>query len=143
MPMFKVTHVQEQTRPWESTKGGPMVSYRITLRDANGDEHPNVEWARKASSAPPKVDEVLDGTLDTTGQYGPKFKSTPSASFGGGGGSRGKDPKERAEIRRQNAQAQALRYMEIKVGLGLIKDFKPSELVPVIEFFYADSGNAA
>lgn len=136
MPQYTVTAVADQTRPW----GNDMVSYRVTLRNGQGAELGNVDVSRKNTQPAPKPGDVLDGEVDTSGQYGPKFK----AARRGGGGFRGRDPKERAEIRRQHAQTTALRWVELQHARGqLPEQFGTSELMRLVDHFYTDSGGAS
>lgn len=137
MPTFEIMVVGDQIREWSSERGGPMKSYRVGLRDEQGQSTPNVEWARKATSPPPVAGQKIEGTLDTSGQYGPKFKATPSSSFGGG---RGRDPKESAQIVRQHSQEMALMYAALRVDKELLPEpFKLSDLKAVINWFEADA----
>jgi hypothetical protein len=116
---YTVTAVSDQTRPWNSQKGGPMISYRVDLKDSQGVNHPNVEWARKATSQPPQIGETADGNLDNT-EYGLKFKAAFTGA-GGGGGGRPKDPAERAAIAASVALREGREAVEQAVTMGLVK----------------------
>lgn len=136
MPTFTVGAVSPQVRDWSSKDGNQFKEYKVHLRD--GDTlHTAVSWSRKASSPAPEKGQVLEGNLEET-QFGKKFKATPKAF--GGGGARGRDPKERAEIRRQNAHSQALRWLEFKYDPKAVNE---DELHYWINWFYKDSGGAA
>lgn len=113
---WKVVAVSEQTRPWNSQKGGPMVSYKVHLQDTAGVVTQNVELAQKQSSAPPAVGQVLEGNVDQ-GDYGPKFRK----AFQQGGGGRGMSPEDRASIVRQHSQDMSLRALELAYALGVIE----------------------
>lgn len=83
---YTIKAVSSQTRSYE-TKFGPMISYKVLFE---GEETP-VEVSQKATTAAPKVGDVVEGTIDTSGQYGPKFKKEYSqgGSFGASRGSSG------------------------------------------------------
>lgn len=80
-------------KPWNSASGGPMMSYKVIFQ---GDPKTIVELSQKASSPAPKKGDVLEGHIDMSGQYGPKFKKE-YANRGGGA------PKDEAAIRAQFA----------------------------------------
>lgn len=127
MPVYTITAVGDQVRDWDATKGGPMKSYRVTLRNAEGNELANVEWARKATSPKPEVGQSVDGDVDTSGQYGPKLKLAQQA--GGGGFSRSKPPEERRSIAMQHAQKCAVTILEVAAAHG---DYKPPNAGDVV-----------
>lgn len=140
MPQYTITAVSPNVRDWDAKQGGPMKSYRVHLKDAQGTVVQNVEWSRRASSPPPEVGQTVEGELEDKGQYGLKLRVTQR---GGGGGSRGRDPKERAEIRRQHAQTTALRWAELQHARGRLPDeFGTADLMRLVDHFYADSGAA-
>lgn len=66
---YTITAVSPQTRDY-TTKFGDMRSYRVRFE---GTPEP-VEISQKVSTAPPQVGQTLEGTIDMSGQYGPKFK---------------------------------------------------------------------
>ncbi len=137
MPTYKITGVSDNVRDWTSSKGGPMKSYRVNLVDDGGTATMNVELAQKATTPVPAVGGTVDGTIDTSGQYGPKFKK--AQQFGGGGGGRPRDPAETAAIHRQHSQHMALLYVQAKAAAGeLPEGFKPSQLAPIINWFDDD-----
>lgn len=124
MPAYTVSHVAENTREWSSQQGGPMVAYKMTVKDPTGAEVTNVEWSRKKDSPAPKVGETVDGeiatqTVDT--RNGPmqvrKFKKAQQGGFGGGG-YRPRDPAETAAIQRQHSQSVAVEYLRYRAMLG-------------------------
>lgn len=137
MPAFEITLVSDKIRPWDSTKGGPMKSYRIQVKDEQGNITDNVEWARKADSPAPAVGQKIEGTLDTSGEYGPKFKATPTSSFGGRGG---RSPQERAEIIQQHSHKVALEYARLQNDRGkLPDDFNLDQILVIAGKFAADA----
>lgn len=138
MPQFTVTAVSDEVRE-VTTGNGKFRSFKMHLRDEQGQLHKSVEWFRKASSPAPRKDDTLDGVLED-GQFGPKFKPTPKQ---GGFGGRGRDPKERAEIRRQHAQTTALRYMELLHSRGELMNASWETLSQYTNQFFKDSGEAA
>lgn len=138
MPVYEITAVTGDPRPW----GTDMVGYRVTLRNADGRELANVDVSRKNSAPAPRVGEKVDGEVDTSGQYGPKLKATRRG--GGGGGPRGKDPQERSEIRRQHSHSMALRWAELQHARGLLApSFDLDEVLDVADRFYRQSGSVA
>lgn len=104
---FKIQAVSQQVKDW-SGKFGPMKDYKVKLE---GTELP-VTITRKPESAPPKAGDEIYGTLDMSGQYGPKFKSEskPDGFRGGSGGgsSGGKSPKDEKAIQAMWAIGQAI-----------------------------------
>lgn len=79
---YKIKAVSKQVREYDS-KYGPMKSYKVAFEDYDQ----AVEISRKDTSPAPQVGDELEGTIDMSGQYGPKFKQDFSAgkkSFGGG-----------------------------------------------------------
>lgn len=116
MPTYEIVNVQSLVRDWESTKGGPMKSYRIDLKDEAGESKSSVEWARKATSPPPTVGEKLDGTIEHT-DFGLKIKVSPSGGFGGGG-PRPRDPKESRRIAIQHGQKCAVDILRLAHDVG-------------------------
>lgn len=77
---YTIRAVNPQVRSYE-TKFGQMVSYKVLFE---GDTTP-VEISQKATTPAPKEGDVVDGTIDTSGQYGPKFKKEfNQGGFGGG-----------------------------------------------------------
>jgi hypothetical protein len=116
---YVVEAVLEKRREWNSTKGGPMVSHYVNLKDTAGQVVQNVEWAKKSTSPAPVVGEQVDGNIDH-GDYGPKFK----AAFTGGGGGRGgapKSPEERAAIAASVAFKAGLDAVEQAATFGIAK----------------------
>lgn len=75
---YTIKAVSPKTREY-STKFGDFISYRLKLSDTADDTV--VELSQKADSRPPQVGDILEGTIDMSAQYGPKFKK----DFGGGG----------------------------------------------------------
>jgi hypothetical protein len=138
MPTFEITGVSDRVRDWTSQKGGPMKSYRVNLKAADGAATTNVELSQKADTPPPAVGGSVDGTIDTSGEYGPKFKKEFQQG-GRGGGGRPRDPAETAAIQRQHSQHMALLYVQAKAAAGeLPAEFKPSQLTPIINWFDTD-----
>ena len=98
---IKAVGSRDPYRPkeWTSSKGGKMISYKLQLLDDRGVEMPGVvELSQKAETPAPKKGDTLDGTIDVSGQYGPKFKK----DFSGGSRSGG-SPRDDAAIRAQFA----------------------------------------
>lgn len=95
---YTIKAVSQQVRSYDG-KYGPMKSYKVAFIDVPQ----AVEISRKANSPAPKAGDELEGTLDMSGQYGPKFKADYSASKPGGGYSR-----DDAAIKAQWAIGQAV-----------------------------------
>lgn len=76
---YTIKAVNPQTRAY-STKFGEMVSYKVLFEGIGTP----VEISQKASSKAPEVGDSVDGTIDMSAPYGPKFKKEFSQSFGGG-----------------------------------------------------------
>lgn len=118
------------TRQWNSKRDGTMLSYRVVLKNAAGATMENVEVSLKRAdpapvpATPEKPGTKYDGEVDTTGQYGPKFKF-PYAGGGGGGGGRGgggKSADERRSIAMQHAQKCAVTILDVAAAHG---DYHP------------------
>ena len=77
---YTIKAVNPQVRSYE-TKFGPMASYKVLFE---GDETP-VEISQKATSPVPQVGDTVEGSIDMSAPYGPKFKKEFSGGFGGGG----------------------------------------------------------
>jgi hypothetical protein len=119
IPSYTITEVSPQVRDWSSNAGGPMKGYRVSLQNGQGQVMANVEWSRKATSPPPTVGQQVEGDVDTSGQYGPKFKAAQSGGYGGGGGGgRPRDPAERRSIAMQHAQKCAVSVLEVAAAHG-------------------------
>lgn len=129
MPAYTITAVAPNPRDWNSTQGGPMKGYRVTMRDAQGQEMQNVEWSRKVTSAAPTVGQQVEGTIDTSGQYGPKFKAAQQGGGFGGGGFRPRDPAERKSIEMMHAQKCAVDALRLAAEHGEYKPPKASDVV--------------
>lgn len=103
---YRITAVNS-TREWPSKKTGQQyISYDIDLVLPDGTTEGNIELAQKKTTPAPQVGDTLEGSIDRSGSYGPKFKKAQGQGGGGargGGGSRARDPQERASIERQVA----------------------------------------
>lgn len=97
MAIFTVTRVGQKApnapKPWNSAQGGPMMSYKVMFEET-GDKV--IEMSQKASSPAPKAGDKLEGSIDMSSQYGPKFKKDFTKRGGGA-------PKDEAAIRAQFA----------------------------------------
>ena len=78
MASHKITAVNPQTKTYES-KFGPMVSYEVMFEDLPGQA---VQVSQKPTTPAPAVNDVLEGSIDMSGQYGPKFKKDFQAAGG-------------------------------------------------------------
>ena len=119
MPTFKIGNVRENPREWQSQTGGPMLGYRMDMQDqSTGEVIQNVEWSRKPTSAAPTNGQEVEGTLDRSGQYGPKFKQAAQQRGGGGGGGRPRDPAERRSIAMQSSIRTAVDLLRMAAEFG-------------------------
>lgn len=66
---YTIKAVNPQARSYE-TKFGSMVSYKVMFENFET----VVEISQKASSPAPKVGDTVEGTIDMSAPYGPKFK---------------------------------------------------------------------
>jgi hypothetical protein len=84
MPTYTIKAVNPQVREY-NTKFGPMKAYKLLLEDVV----PPVDLSQKADTPAPTVGQTLEGTIDMSGAYGPKFKKEyasgnfPKGSSGG------------------------------------------------------------
>lgn len=109
---YLITAVAPNPREKQLDKG-TFKSWRMTIRDHQGEQTVNVEWFRKADSPAPAVGQVIEGSIDTTGKFGPKWVAAKKGGPGGGwSGGRPEDPKRSAAILRQHSQHMALLYMQ-------------------------------
>jgi hypothetical protein len=83
-----VVRIEGEPRSWRSSHGNEMLSYRLTLRAADGTETSNVELAQRASTPAPEEGGPLFGDIDPRpgNKYGPKFAKAQQGGGGGGGG---------------------------------------------------------
>lgn len=90
MAQYTIKAIHGQPKPWESTKGGPMLSYRVDLADSSGTVAQKVELAQKKDTPAPSVGDTIDGEI-TTRTYGdpPREDLRFKKEYGGGGGGRG------------------------------------------------------
>lgn len=112
MAEYKIEAVSDKTREFES-KYGKFISYKLKL----GGEDEVVELVKKWDSPAPKKGEVLTGTIDTSGEYGAKFKVERPAF---GGGRSGYQPKDEAAIKAMWSIGQAIAFSATqKTALGI------------------------
>lgn len=76
---YTIKAVSPETRTYQ-TQYGDMVSYRVKFEET--DDNTIVEVSQKASTPAPTVGQVLNGTIDMSSKFGPKFKK--EYSQGGG-----------------------------------------------------------
>lgn len=76
---YTIKAVSPETRTYQ-TQYGDMVSYRVKFEET--DESTIVEISQKATTPAPVAGQVLNGTIDMSSKYGPKFKK----EFSQGGG---------------------------------------------------------
>lgn len=88
-------------KPWTSSNGGPMMSYKVIFE---GNPRTIVELSQKPSTPAPKKGDVLEGTIDMSNKYGPKFKKAFAPRPGGGA------PKDESAIRAQFAIKAAIQF---------------------------------
>lgn len=136
MPEYIIENVHADTRDWLSKfakdKGQTdpdMRSYRLDLKDGDGNVRQRIELAQKITTAAPQAGSKIEGTINER-QYGdpPKtdYKLTKPAGGGGGGrggGGRAWKPRpddappvwsgKQAQIVAQHSQNMALRVLEL------------------------------
>lgn len=66
---YTIKAVNPEVRTY-TTKFGDMASYKVMFNESPTP----VEISQKATTPPPTVGQALEGTIDMSGQYGPKFK---------------------------------------------------------------------
>lgn len=120
---YEVVHLGE-VRNWTSTKGGPMLAYRIDLRSLDGTIIHDAEWSRKPDSPAPAIGQSIEGDIEQT-NYGPKFR--PAQQPGGARGG-GRSIAERHEIAMQHAQKCAVTILELAATQG---DYRPPTVAEV------------
>lgn len=125
----KIVGVTKGPRVW-SGQFGDFHAYECDVVEvATGQQHRGVEVSIRPDSPVPQAGDELYGDVDTSGQYGPKFKKT-SKPGGGGGGSRPSsrrasrpddDPAtyaaRQAAIARQHSHDVALKFLELRGGI--------------------------
>ncbi|HEX6024385.1 MAG TPA: hypothetical protein VFZ00_20520 [Solirubrobacter sp.] len=136
MPAYEIVQVGENPRTWHATQGGEMRAYRLTLRNADGREMQNVEWSRKVTSPAPTVGQKVEGTVDTSGSHGPKFKMAPTSSYSGGGKTR--DPAERKAIAMQASQKVAVDAARLAIDAGVLKPTSQQDVSAAVLAFADD-----
>ena len=125
MSEYKVIAVSDQVRSFE-TKFGKMKSYKLKLEGVEE----VVELAQKDTTPAPTAGATLNGTIDNSGQYGPKFKKeTPQfgggGSFSGGSGSKpAYTPKDEKAIQAMWAIGQAVSALGTKTEEQYVEHVK-------------------
>jgi len=163
-----VAVLAEEPRPWDSTKGGPMLSWRIDV-EAGEQTLERVELAQKKTTAKPEVGQELDGHVQRRffGTDGVDLQFRKAARFGGGGGGgsgRAWKPRpddapvvyaaKQAQIVCQHSQNMALRVLELaeKSGestetlmsrLGVLTETGDGQALGLVEAFSRDASLAA
>jgi hypothetical protein len=114
---YTVLAVSPDTEEWNNKAGKAMVSYKVKFT-----EHADkvVKWNQSATTAPPQVNQAVEGDIDWNAQYMPKFTrhyaKPDGGNFDGGGGGgtwKPRDPAEIAAIQRQHSQEMALRFLAV------------------------------
>lgn len=88
---YTIQAVSQQTRAYP-TRFGDMVSYKVMFEGVDTPvEISQQKLDKQGNEKPaPKVGDVVDGTIDMSGQYGPKFKKEYNqGNFNSGGSSFG------------------------------------------------------
>lgn len=123
---YKIVAVTKGPRVW-SSQFGTFHAYECDIVDASGQQTKGVEVSIKPESPVPQSGDELYGDVDTSSQYGPKFKkaSKPGAGGGGGGSRRASRPDDdpatyaarQAAIARQHSHDVALKFLELRGGI--------------------------
>lgn len=118
---YTITAVSKNVRGFDG-RHGAMSSYKVKLKDV-----PNpVEISQKAETAPPKVGDSLEGTIDMSSSYGPQFKKDYTKKPGGG-------RRDEDAIKAQWAIGAAINFM----SAGVVESLKLEEVEPLANDFYA------
>src|SRR4051812_3565115 len=75
---FTIKAIDPKTRNY-STRYGEMTSYKVLFNEM---DQP-VEISQKSTTPAPAIGDALEGTVDMSGQYGPKFKKEYNPQGGG------------------------------------------------------------
>ena len=126
MGAYTVVSVEDKVREWATRNGAPWKSYRVTLRNSNGDEMASVEISRNATAPAPQTGESVEGNLKKT-DYGPKLEEPRK---GGGGFGRAKSPEERRSIAMQSSNQRGVEVVQIAATAGA---FQPKDLDEVVK----------
>lgn len=115
-------------------KEGMRPSQVIVLTLTDGANTHEAEWITSKDRDPAALkDTKINGTLEPS-QWGLRFKKDSQPGTG-----RPRDPQDTAAMSRSAAQDRALSYMQIKATMGTLKDdFKPADLIPLVEWFQND-----
>lgn len=81
---YTIEAIDPNVRSYQG-KFGSMSSYKVKFKESEN----WVEVSQKTSTPAPVIGSTMDGTIDMSGQYGPKFNKEYS---GGGGGAGKRDP---------------------------------------------------
>lgn len=97
-------------RDWTG-QNGSFTDYKVLFNETG---QTVVTVTRKAGGIAPKVGDVLEGTIDMSGKFGPKFKQDYQAgnSFKPGGGFKSA-PKDEAAIKAMWAISQAVASLKL------------------------------
>lgn len=82
MSSYTIDEVSTKVEEYEG-QFGPGKSYRVKFKES-GDTI--VQLSQLASTPAPKGGDVLEGTIDMSGNFGPKFKKSFAPRSGSGGG---------------------------------------------------------
>lgn len=135
---YKIAAVSQNVRSFD-TQYGSMKSYKLKLE---GFEQV-VELAQKAETPAPVQGQSLFGTIDMSGQYGPKFKKERpqmqgggGSSFGGGGGSKPSyQPKDEKAIQAMWAIGQAVTATGPMAAKQEVADYAAKAFDVAVELF--------
>jgi hypothetical protein len=129
---YTIKAINSGPREWQSKMGGTNLSWKVDLVGEDGKLEGDVEIAQKKETPAITVGQELEGTIDHSGKYGPKFKKDYGGRpGGGGGGGRPRDPQERASIERQVAFKGAV---ELCVAMNEKLDFDTTKTA-LTDFF--------
>lgn len=135
---FNIEAVNPKTRTFDS-KYGSMVSYQVKFV---GNDNA-VEVTRKSSSPAPKAGDALEGTIDVSGEYGPKFKAEyANKSFGGAGSKPAYIPKDEKAIQAMWSIGQAV-VLHNATNTGTKVEIETIEALAIELFGMVDSVKAA
>lgn len=134
MAEYTVTEIRS-SRPWPSESDCKVIYYDFKVEG----EEKLINTGRKPSN-PLTPGTKLTGTMEPGDRGGLKFVRAPANNGFGGGGPRGRDPKESAQIVQQHSQRMALDYARLQHERGrLPDDFSLDQILVIAAKFAADA----
>lgn len=142
---YTVQSVAPDPRSYDAN--GPKLAYKVRFAEHADKE---VEWSQNATTQAPQPGQTVEGSIDWSGKWGPKFKRSFQQQGGGSSSSTGgstwkpKDPGEVAAIQRQHSQEMALRFLAVNAAaVQATQGKRASEALdavvkPLVDWFQRD-----